>query len=400
MALPDPLLTLRETIAAGQAPTLSATAEASSTQPSLAHATHLIFAKADGQTLSYPLDTPTRFASNDTPVDLRSIYFAWLNKDASAQDYIAFSQQFNEQLSTPGAAGKSVRNLVFAERLDLNSWLGGLQDDSEYIGGAAHAAATEVASPSGAVAARRARTVDARLLEIYAGERRVLDRSSVLHGIKPTDFSHVRKHATNFLARNKSKSSVPAAVPNPALVANSRKPNRRPEPIILLSPSASALLRMSNVKKFLEDGQYAPPEGHTSDSTRLHLMRNMPSINAHHPMRFVLMESSDRFKPEDWSRLVAVFTTGQMWQFKSYKWSAPMELFSRAIGLYVGWSGEAVPEAVKGWGRMVKTSAIDQWSAVRGEAGRWRDREVVEGIWTAIEESMRSKGWAKEMGGR
>jgi parafibromin len=412
-SLPDPLLALRQTIGAGQTPTLSATAEASSTQPSLEQANYILFAQPDGQNVAYPLDTPTRFVSNDTPIDLRSIYFAWLNKDASAPDYIAFSQQFNEQLSAPGAAGQPVKNLVFAERLDLNSWLGGLQDDSEYITSFAAAQAVQAPSPSAAAAAatstvaeQRARAPDARLLEIYQGERRTLDRASVLHGIKPTDFSHVRKHAAAFLGRGKGgKSAVAAAaaaaaVPTPALVvASARKPNRRPEPIILLSPSASALLRMSNVKKFLEDGQYVPADS-TTEETRLHLSRNMPSIDSRRPMRFVLVESTDRFKPEDWSQLVAVFTTGQMWQFKSYKWSTPMELFSRALGLYVGWSGEAIPDAIKGWGRAVKSSSIDKWNAARGEAGRWRDREAVEGIWTAIEESMRAKGWNKDSGGR
>jgi parafibromin len=409
-SLPDPLLALRQTIAAGQTPTLSATAEPSSTPPSLEQANYIHFAQPDGQPVTYPLDTPTRFVSNDTPIDLRTIYFAWLNKDASAPDYIAFSQQFNEQLSAPGAAGHAVKNLVFAERLDLNSWLGSLQDESEYIRAAA-AAAVQAPFPSApaavassvaaaAAAASRALTPDARLLEIYRGERRTLDRATVLHGIKPTDFSHVRKHAAGFLRRGKGGAPNPAAAPGPALVvASARKQNRRPEPIILLSPSASALLRMSNVKRFLEDGQYVPAD-HTAEQSRLHLSRNMPSIDAHRPMRFVLVESTDRFKPEDWSRLVAVFTTGQMWQFKAYKWSTPMELFSRALGLYVGWSGEGVPDAIKGWGRTVKSSAIDKWNAARGEAGRWRDREVVEGIWSSIEESMRAKGWNKDSGGR
>ena len=50
--------------------------------------------------------------------------------------------------------------------------------------------------------------------------------------------------------------------------------------VVLLSPSASALLRMSNVKKFLEEGQYAPAD-HTTEATRLHLMRSMPTIDAH-----------------------------------------------------------------------------------------------------------------------
>ena len=60
----------------------------------------------------------------------------------------------------------------------------------------------------------------------------------------------------------------------------------------------------------------------------------------------------------------------------------------------MGWRGEDVPGSVKGWGRGVTSASIDKWNAVQGAQGRWRDREVVEGIWDRIEESMRSKGWS------
>jgi parafibromin len=38
------------------------------------------------------------------------------------------------------------------------------------------------------------------------------------------------------------------------------------------------------------------------------------------------------------------------------------------------------------------TTQIDKFHAQQGAQARYRDREVVEAIWTAIEESMRSKG--------
>jgi len=127
----------------------------------------------------------------------------------------------------------------------------------------------------------------------------------------------------------------------------------------------------------------------------LHTQRVMSSIDTR-PLRFILVDTPDQFKPDYWSRVVAVFTTGQTWQFKSYKWQSAHELFAHALGIYVGWQGESVPETVNGWGRSVKVASVDKWSHIQGEAGRWRDREVVEGIWTAIEQSMRAKGWGKD----
>ncbi len=202
-ASPDPLLCLRHSIASNHPPILTTSADASTAADavdSLATATHLQFSEPNRQ--NFPLDTPTRFISSETPVDLRSIYFAWQKKDVAIPDYIASAQQLNEELGGPGGAGGKVQNLVFVERLDLITWLEGASDDSEYIqplasdGSAAAAAGlAQVASgvtgqiatvPSGAAGGRPGRHIDPRLAEIYNGERRMGDRNSVLRGIKPT----------------------------------------------------------------------------------------------------------------------------------------------------------------------------------------------------------------------
>lgn len=115
------------------------------------------------------------------------------------------------------------------------------------------------------------------------------------------------------------------------------------------------------------------------------------------PTRFILADSTANFKPDYWQRLVAVFTTGQAWQFKTYKWSNPPELFRHAAGIYVGMSGEHVPNQIKDWGRGVSTFTLARWDDKKGVdgAGRWLDREIVEHIWDVIENNMKAKGWTK-----
>lgn len=115
-------------------------------------------------------------------------------------------------------------------------------------------------------------------------------------------------------------------------------------------------------------------------------------------MRFVLVEGPEQFKPDYWNRVVAVFTTGQSWQFKGYRWTEATELFSHMLGVYVGFRGDGVPSTVRNWGRGVRSLEIDKWNGA--EQGRWRDREVVEKLWAEIEESMRRKGWSRETGPR
>jgi parafibromin len=408
MAQPDVLVTLRQAISANQTPILSTSADPNTTPDSsitLAQASHLHFTSPHGPKLVFPLSTPTRFFLNEKPVDLRSIFFAWLNKDASVTDYISSIQSLNVQL----LSDTKVLNLPFAHRLDLNSWLGGQQDESEYVkpleGDAAKAAAAATGGDA-VTGTKRPRTIDLRLQEIYRGERRISDRNSILHGIKPTDFSHVRRQMAALYNKGRHSSHrgggpLGDPVSQTALVSNLKRPNQRPSPIILLSPSASSLLRLSNIKKFLEEGTYVPPNSDLathSGANRLHIMRHMPSIEPNRALQFVLMETTDQFRPDSWSRLVAVLTTGQEWQFKSYKWSTAQELFSRVLGIFVGFNGESVPDNVRKWGRIVKTMGVEKWNPARGEGGRWRDREVVEAIWTAVEESMRVKGWNKENG--
>ena len=154
---------------------------------------------------------------------------------------------------------------------------------------------------------------------------------------------------------------------------------RKPlQPIILLSPSASSLLRMSNIKSFLNDGVFVPPNATDSAATNLlHISRTVPSVSSQ-PMRFIIVDSTQNFKPPYWARVVAIFTTGQTWQFKSYKYPNPVDLFAHYPGVYVGWQGEDIPENVQAWGRGVLSVKVDKWTGA--STGRWRDREVVEKI--------------------
>jgi parafibromin len=172
------------------------------------------------------LATPTRFisANSGSPVDLRSILFAWQNKDVAIPEYFASANQFNETLKQKGTQedGKeeSVQILVFVERLDLITWLEGASDESEHIkplegaAAAAEAAAKAAgvaqadaaagiaagtaggastaptgaagAAPAGAQPGRPQKLIGPRLQEIYNGERKTGDRNTVLRGIKPT----------------------------------------------------------------------------------------------------------------------------------------------------------------------------------------------------------------------
>jgi parafibromin len=126
----------------------------------------------------------------------------------------------------------------------------------------------------------------------------------------------------------------------------------------------------------------------------------MRDIDPQRPMRFILVEGPEQFKPEYWNRVAAVFTTGQAWQFKNYKWRDSQELFRHVLGIYVGWKGDTVPSVIQSWGHGITTCEIDRWRGGGVGAGdgamRFRDKEIVEKIWRDIEMSMRAKGWKRD----
>ncbi|KAG8425039.1 accessory factor associated with RNA polymerase II [Metarhizium acridum] len=382
----DPLVLLRKAISSSQPFIPTASGDPGAEECPLSQASHLQFS---AQGIALAIETPTRFISNDKPVDLRSIYFAWLNRELAIPEYNASATTLNEQLAAAGSTGK-VQNLGFIERLDLITWLEAASEESEYIkpvagdadaaAAAAAAAGTAPAAKSGAVStAAQARagkgTMDPRLASVYDGERKMGDRNTVLRGIKPTDFSH------------------PPARPRLSLSIRKVLLGDRTR-FILLSPSASSLLRMSNARSFLEDGKFIPPDASGSTASMLHVQRVIRAIDPNRPLRFILVEGSEQFKPEYWNRVVAVFTTGQTWQFKNYKWSSPNELFKHTLGVFVGWRGEQAPESIRSWGHRVLSTGVDRWRGGDGaDASRFRDKEVVEQIWKAIEMNMRSKGW-------
>ena len=218
MAIPDALQLLRSSIAVSKTPVLTKSSdpsEAESNQTeSLVEATHLYFTHPSAQCL--PLDTKTRFESTnpDTArIELRSIFFAWQQKDVPVPEYISRAAELDRQLPE----GQKVRNLVFVERLDLITWLEGASEESEYIKPIEGAVALEDAvnraadvaggatvptvSGTGAgvgvtqtAGGRPVKVIDARLQVIYNGERRMGDHNTVLRGIKPTVRSNEVNH--------------------------------------------------------------------------------------------------------------------------------------------------------------------------------------------------------------
>jgi parafibromin len=151
------------------------------------------------------------------------------------------------------------------------------------------------------------------------------------------------------------------------------------------------LLSLANIKAFLQDSIYVDPntndpalQEHLSDPTAVrNISHHFSKLNK--KFTFLVVNNTDRFtRPEYWDRVVAIFSTGQEWQFKNYKWSNPKELFQKIKGYYFYYKGDTVPQNVKEWN--VQKIPIDRLR-------RFKDAEVLNYFWDEVEKSLVQRGF-------
>ena len=157
-------------------------------------------------------------------------------------------------------------------------------------------------------------------------------------------------------------------------------------PIIIVPNAMTSVVTMVNAPFFLgEDARYVPREVALKDPRAgkrggtFSVTRKMASRLGGHELTYDVIDNpSTRLKrPEDWQRVVAVICQGQSWQFKGWRYSDPVELFTSAFGFYVGLDGAAVPAELRGWN--VKTSRISR-------DRRGMDNVCMASFWNGVEE--------------
>lgn len=414
-------------------------------------------ATTNGPDTSVALDTTTRYHTNNktAPVSLRTVYNAWLTRDLKGPEYIS---QANEQNIQHLRIIERVDLLGWLKGDQDSENIKDIEDDSkeEEKKGEASSQDSNPSEPARSTVTTRGddKTSSVNPLDIvtaveetlpsrrpptdptvdlvYKHERTSLDHNSALHGSKVIDFSHIAKDCREKIINvvknahraqqrnahsNQQRShqgrnpydrnpNAPSMAPRPSgliqrgpsLNAPTSQRGRPKDPIILLSPSTSALLNMGNVKSFLEGGEFIPRMPAIGDSDYLQITRysnklsgqsNSNSANGRQngtKIRFAVVDNVEKFtKPEHWDRVVAVFVTGQAWQFRSYRWPSPNDLFQHVAGFYLTYQGERVPPELGTW-RNVTITQIPKNE-------RFRDREASEVIWNQIEKWMLSKGW-------
>ncbi|KAI8868058.1 CDC73-domain-containing protein [Ramicandelaber brevisporus] len=231
-----------------------------------------------------------------------------------------------------------------------------------------------------------AEEADARaVLQITNLEYTYVTRQAVLQG--PTQFSGLQQICSE-ITSSKATTAVAAAAAssatgrggsgaatgsssrpgasasaNPAgAVAGKQRKVKDTRPIIIIPSARTSLINMYNIKDFLEGEKFVDPtaarekmEDSHPDIVTIRRQRQSAgpasSATTHQKATalYVVYDSVHNFKPEDWDRVVCVFTTGADWQFKGWKWSLPEELFKNVQGFYAKYSDDAIKEPASRW---------------------------------------------------
>ncbi|KAH3671234.1 hypothetical protein WICMUC_004751 [Wickerhamomyces mucosus] len=315
------------------------------------------------------LDSKTSFIVNNLPVTLKLIVYSWINQGLSTAEFIS------------KAESDRIEILTFAQRNDLIRYLSGDSTTSE------HLVKEDLSKKEEKDDKIKADELDPFLEAVLSHERNLLDHNTSLRGSKAIDFGSVGKECEiRIIKVLKRKQTAPESS------SVDIKKKKRQNPIILISPAASALITISNVKPFLELSKFIDPNSQNPEDQSL-LNSNTDNIrNVTHvfprigKQSFLVVNNTDNFtKAEYWDRVVAIVTTGQSWQFKSYKWSNPKELFQKIKGYYFHYDKDLIPQQIKEWN--VQKVPIDK-------NRRFRDAESLNLFWDSIEKILVSKGWA------
>jgi len=129
--------------------------------------------------------------------------------------------------------------------------------------------------------------------------------------------------------------------------SNTRSSHHTP---IVIVPSAMSMILISNIKEFLENGNFINEDVEGSIKSKeksLVIHRIIYNSKA----RFEIIDSTKArtLQENDWGRVIAVFSQGQDWQFKGWKYTTPSDVFSRAKGFYLHYDSDVIPNSVKSW---------------------------------------------------
>jgi len=196
-----------------------------------------------------------------------------------------------------------------------------------------------------------------RMTETKKSQTAVADRVSILRNPR-ADYSFIvsdSKHSKGLydVVVAKRKATEDAALK--AEGSNKKKVlpamNTVMKPIIIIPSAFGSIINSTNAKEMLADNCFLPLEEARALGmervTEQTILRKIPGSNISLPYK--LIDNPTKLSDDDWKSVVAVFATGQAWQFKGWKWAEPRQLFANVLGVHICMDDTAVAENILQW---------------------------------------------------
>ena len=185
--------------------------------------------------------------------------------------------------------------------------------------------------------------------------------------------------------RGSSKSSRTSS--GGASSGGAKAPSYEGNPIIVVPNAMTSVITMINAGFFLgKDAVFIPRDQATTNPARgksggtISITRKLNARLGGAEVTYDIIDNpATRLKKDEWNRVVAVICQGASWQFRGWRYSEPVDLFSRTFGFYVGMEGANIPKELQGWN--VKTGKI-------ARDRRGSDNICLASFWNGVEEFM------------
>jgi hypothetical protein len=194
------------------------------------------------------------------------------------------------------------------------------------------------------------------------------------HVLKPGE----KKESEN----NKSSSSSSSKSQTKNKSEEIAKANLSSAPPIIIVPSAiTSLITTLNATDFLQESKYFSIEQKQKEGivreSNVFLKRKMEGTEKRY-FTYMITDNPAKFTAQDWNRVVAVFVTGQAWQFKGWPegYSDPVKLFQKVSGVHLTWDDRPMNPTVSSWN--CKILKINQFK-------RHLDAGAVNEFWAALD---------------
>lgn len=141
--------------------------------------------------------------------------------------------------------------------------------------------------------------------------------------------------------------------PEPSHSQTKRTESKR-NPIIIVPSALTSTITMYNARQFFEAGTLVQYNEIPAQKSKWEFVkREAASSGGVNPTTsattYKVIDDPSKLTIDEWDHVVVAFVTGQLWQFKGWKYENPAELFQNILGIHLMYDDQQPPPTIQSW---------------------------------------------------